>query len=90
MTVKSLRPNAIVFDAFDALVNYGGARLNRYRRVLDGRIGKKAFGMQARLLDRRAGQSLLDALEGAMTRDNLIAVVPMREFRGRPFYVRIV
>lgn len=31
--------NALAFDAFGTLIQYGGPRLNPYRRLLDGRAG---------------------------------------------------
>lgn len=33
------QPNAIAFDAFGTLIQYGGVRLNPYRLFLDGRPG---------------------------------------------------
>lgn len=33
------KPNAIAFDAFGTLIQYGGVRLNPYRLLLDGRPG---------------------------------------------------
>lgn len=36
------KPNAIAFDAFGTLIQYGGVRLNPYRLLLDGRPGDHA------------------------------------------------